>query len=154
MNWGKERPPNYVGEREWLLQSPKSGLYVQVPLHEEHDEITRRAMAEIAEALNDLRQMSNKKPEMSNKKPELSKKEQKVWQFLTNNPKASTYETSLTCGVDVLFVENVASRMAAWAGADNGAGEWNAGPADILTSYPDDNPKTCLLYTSPSPRDS
>ena len=58
---------------------------------------------------------------MSNKEPELSKKEQKVWQFLTNNPKASVYETSLTCGVDVLFVENVVSRMA---------------------SYPDDNPKT------------
>lgn len=84
---------------------------------------------------------------MSNKEPELSKKEQKVWQFLTNNPKASTYETSLTCGVDYVFVESVASRMAAWAGADNGAGEWNAGPADIedeaiLASYPDDNPKT------------
>lgn len=58
---------------------------------------------------------------MSNKEPELSKKEQKVWQFLTNNPKASTYETSLTCGVDHAFVENVASRM---------------------VSYPDDNPKT------------
>jgi hypothetical protein len=86
--------------------------------------------------------MSNKKPEMGNKKPELSKKEQKVWQFLANNLEASIYETSLACEVDVLFVENVASRMAAWAGVDNGAGEWNAGPADILTSYPDDNPKT------------
>jgi len=99
------------------------------------------------------------KPEMSNKKPELSKKEQKVWQFLANNLEASIYETSLACEVDVLFVENVASRMAAWAGVDNGAGEWNAGPADIfahqldpaqvlgedealLASYPDDNPKT------------
>ena len=58
---------------------------------------------------------------MGNKEPELSKKEQKVWQFLTNNPKASVYETSLTCGVDHVFVENVASRM---------------------VSYPDDNPKT------------
>ena len=78
---------------------------------------------------------------MSNKEPELSKKEQKVWQFLTNNPKASIYETSLTCGVDAQFVENVARLLTAWAG------EWDAVPADIedeaiLASYPDDNPKT------------
>ena len=52
--WGSDKPPNYINDAEWVLQSPKSLLYIHVRLNEEHNEITRQAMAEIAEAMNEL----------------------------------------------------------------------------------------------------
>jgi phage pi2 protein 07 len=52
--WCSDRPPNHINDAEWVLQSPKSLLYIHVQLNEEHSEITRQAMAEIAEAMNEL----------------------------------------------------------------------------------------------------
>jgi hypothetical protein len=52
--WGGDNPPNYINDKEWVLQSPKSGIYIHVMLDQWHNEITRQAMGEIAEAMNEL----------------------------------------------------------------------------------------------------
>jgi hypothetical protein len=52
--WGGDNPPNYINDKEWVLQSPKSGIYIHVMLDEWHNAITRQAMGEIAEAMNEL----------------------------------------------------------------------------------------------------
>ena len=52
--WTRDTPPNYVGDIEWVMQSPKSGLYVHVYIDEDRDDPSRAVMEEISEALNEL----------------------------------------------------------------------------------------------------
>lgn len=60
----------------------------------------------------------------------MTKKEQRVWQFVLANRKASTKEIADACEVDPDFVANLLSKIgtpeAVWRNADNGAGDWNA----------------------------
>lgn len=67
----------------------------------------------------------------------MTKKEQRVWQFVLANRKASTKEIADACEVEPAFVAHLLSRIgtpeAVWR---------NAG-------YPDDNPKTALGEAKP-----
>jgi hypothetical protein len=54
MSLDQDKPPNYIDDAEWVLQSPKSGRYMHLQLEQWHGKITREVMAEIAEAMNEF----------------------------------------------------------------------------------------------------
>ena len=60
----------------------------------------------------------------------MSKKEQRVWQYVMANRKASVKEIAEACDVTPAFVAHLLSKIgtpeSVWRNTDNGAGEWNA----------------------------
>lgn len=61
---------------------------------------------------------------------QMTKKEQRVWQFVLANRKASPKEIAEACEVEPDFVAHLLSKIgtpeAVWRNADNGVGDWNA----------------------------
>jgi hypothetical protein len=53
MSTDNNKPPNYINDEEWVLQSPKSGCYMHLQLEQWHGKVAREIMAEIAEAMNE-----------------------------------------------------------------------------------------------------
>ena len=60
----------------------------------------------------------------------MSKKEQRVWQYVMANRKASVKEIAEACDVEADFVGSLLAKIGTpesiWRNTDNGAGEWNA----------------------------
>jgi hypothetical protein len=54
MSLDQDKPPNYINDAEWVLQSPKSGRYMRLQLAQWHGQTAREVMVEIAEAMNEL----------------------------------------------------------------------------------------------------
>jgi hypothetical protein len=72
VSWGQDKPPNYINDAEWVLQSPKSGRYMHLQLEQWHGKITREVMTEIAEAMNEMwEQQRGKKKKTKRSQTEL-----------------------------------------------------------------------------------
>lgn len=75
---------------------------------------------------------------------DMSKKEQRVWQYVLANRKATVKEIAEACDVTPAFVAHLLSKIgtpeSVWRSADNGTGEWNAvyetENEDILAAEP------------------
>jgi len=50
---------NYVSDTEWVMQSPKSGIYIHIQLDRTHGKAVRKIMAEINETLNAIWEATN-----------------------------------------------------------------------------------------------
>jgi hypothetical protein len=88
----------------------------------------------------------------------MSKKEQRIWQYVLANRKATVEEIAEACDVSPAFVAHLLSKIGTpeeiWRNADTGPGAWYAiyetENEDILAAgYPDDNPKTALGEAKP-----
>jgi hypothetical protein len=88
----------------------------------------------------------------------MSNKEQRVWQYVLANRKATVREIAEACDVEPAFVAHLLSKIGTpeteWRNADNGPGAWDAlyeaENEDILAAgYPDNNPKTALGEAKP-----
>ena len=75
---------------------------------------------------------------------DMSKKEQRIWQYVLANRKATVKEIAEACDVTPAFVAHLLSKIGTpeeiWRNADNGAGEWDAvyetENEDILAAEP------------------